>query len=585
MGANRWTAVAGIVAGAVALGVSQLGAAAAGPDSAPVVAVGDAVVDLAPSPVKNGAIAVLGPLDKPALIVGIVILLALAAGGIGRLAARRTAFGAAGMAVFGVIGVAAAATRPGAGVANVLPTLVGAAAGLFALVHLVRLAEPVDAGEAVAAPAETAPVRGTPVKELETAPPDRRDPLTAAPPAGPEPARMDGNVPRAQPPEDDDGSGPGAEPGDGGGSGSGPAPYGPAAAGPDRRQLLRGVAIGAGVAVVSFAGGEFLGRGPDVGAARASVALPKPARPLPPVPPGAELRIPGLSPFVTPNTDFYQVDTALIVPRVSPRQWRLRVHGLVDRPIELTFDQLLRRPLREADVTLTCVSNEVGGDYIGNARWLGAYLPDLLRRAGIRGGADMLLTTSTDGFTCGTPVDVVMDGREALLAVAMNGKALPVEHGFPVRQVVPGLYGYVSATKWITDIKVTRFADDHAYWTDRGWSARGPIKTESRIDVPKDGARVRAGEVTIAGVAWAQHKGIERVEVRVGGGGWTTARLAEVPGPDTWRQWSLKRDIPKGDHTIEVRATDATGETQTALPEPPEPNGASGYPQIRVTAA
>ncbi|WP_418113105.1 molybdopterin-dependent oxidoreductase [[Actinomadura] parvosata] len=357
------------------------------------------------------------------------------------------------------------------------------------------------------------------------------------------------------------------------------------AAGFDRRRLLTGVAGGVVVAGVGVVLGRQLGGRQAVDAARVGVALPRPAVPAKAVPAGADLRIGGLSPFVTPNRDFYRVDTALVVPQVDPADWTLRIHGMVDRPVELTYADLLKLPLTEADVTLTCVSNEVGGPYIGNARWLGARMADVLRRAGLRADADMLLSTSADGFTCGTPVDVVMDGRDALFAVAMNGEALPVDHGFPVRQVVPGLYGYVSATKWVVDIKVTRFDRDEAYWTPRGWSAKGPIKTQSRIDVPKDGGSLKAGDTTIAGVAWAQHTGVDAVEVRVDGGQWRQARLAEVPGPDTWRQWAIDWAATPGRHTIEVRATDAAGRTQTDRRAAPAPDGATGWHSVTVSVA
>ncbi|MEV7908208.1 molybdopterin-dependent oxidoreductase, partial [Streptomyces anulatus] len=263
--------------------------------------------------------------------------------------------------------------------------------------------------------------------------------------------------------------------------------------------------------------------------------------------------------------------------------WTLKIHGMVDRPVELTLADLMKRPVIEADVTLCCVSNDVGGPYIGNARWLGVSLAGVLRDAGVHRDADMLLSTSADGWTAGTPVDVVLDGRNALLAFAMNGEALPVEHGFPVRQVVPGLYGYVSATKWVTDIKVTRFDRDEAYWTPRGWSPKGPIKTESRIDLPRDGAGLPAGRTVIAGVAWAQHKGVDAVEVRVDQGPWRQARLAEAPTADTWRQWVLDDwEATPGEHTIAVRATDATGYTQTEERAPVGPDGATGWHTIDV---
>ncbi|RCG31069.1 hypothetical protein DQ384_12780 [Sphaerisporangium album] len=351
----------------------------------------------------------------------------------------------------------------------------------------------------------------------------------------------------------------------------------------DRRGLLTGVVAGVAVAGVAGLAGRGLAGRLEVDTERAKIALPRPAKPLRPIPAGADLRLKDLSPFVTPNRDFYRIDTALVLPQVDPKTWKLKIHGMVDRPIELTYDQLLRRPLMEADVTLTCVSNDVGGPYIGNARWLGASLADILREAGIRSGADMLLSTSTDGWTSGTPVDVAMDGRDALLAIAMNGEPLPLAHGFPVRQVVPGLYGYVSATKWITEIKVSRYDQEEAYWTERGWAPKGPIKTESRIDLPRGGSTIRAGRTQIAGVAWAQHKGIDAVEVRVDKGPWRQARLAQVPGVDTWRQWVVDDwDATPGDHTIEVRATDATGYTQTPDYAPVIPDGASGWHSILV---
>jgi len=256
---------------------------------------------------------------------------------------------------------------------------------------------------------------------------------------------------------------------------------------------------------------------------------------------------------------------------------------MVQREVTLTFGELLRQPLIEDYVTLTCVSDPVGGPYAGNARWLGARLADLIRQARPRAGADQLLCTSADGFTSGTPLPVVLDGRDALLAVAMNGQPLPVAHGFPARMVVPGLYGYVSATKWVTDIEVTTFAAASAYWVQRGWSQQAPIKTESRIDVPAANSTLAPGRTPVAGVAWAQHKGVAAVEVRVDRGPWHEAKLAAVPDIDTWRQWVWMWDAAPGNHLLEARATDATGYTQTAVTAPPTPNGASGYPSAAVT--
>ncbi len=362
-----------------------------------------------------------------------------------------------------------------------------------------------------------------------------------------------------------------------------PAPAAASNAEPRRRQFMTAGAVAAGAAAVSYLGGRLLTERSSVAAAVKSLHLPAPAQPAPPLPAGSDLRIPGLGPFITPNSAFYRVDTAIVLPQVPPSSWRLRIHGMVSREITLTFDELLKRPLIEDDITLCCVSNPVGGPYIGNARWLGASLGALLREAGIRAGADQLYCTSADGFTSGTPVQTAMDGRDALLAIGMNGSALPTAHGFPVRTVVPGLYGYVSACKWITDIEVTTYAANSAYWAVRGWSPQGPIKTESRIDVPSGRGPVQAGPVTIAGVAWAQHKGIDAVEVRVNRGPWRQASLAAVPGIDTWRQWSAPWTATRGTHLIEARATDKTGYTQTSLVAPPEPNGASGYPAVSVT--
>ena len=294
-----------------------------------------------------------------------------------------------------------------------------------------------------------------------------------------------------------------------------------------------------------------------------------------PTPPGVDLSVDGQAPWRTSNRAFYRIDTALSPPLIDPTEWRLRIHGMVDRELTVTYQDLLDRGLRDAWVTLCCVSNPVGGDLISNTVFSGVPMKDLLDEAGVQPGADMLLSTSEDGWTCGTPLAALTDGRDAMLAVGMDGVPLPVEHGFPVRQVVPGLYGYVSATKWVTDWEVTRFDDAEAYWTTRGWSARGPIKTHSRIDVPR--GTVDAGAVTVAGVAWAQHTGITKVEVRVDDGGWEEAELASVPSDDTWVQWRWEWDAEPGEHRLQVRATDKTGYTQTSERADVVPDGATGY--------
>jgi DMSO/TMAO reductase YedYZ molybdopterin-dependent catalytic subunit len=353
---------------------------------------------------------------------------------------------------------------------------------------------------------------------------------------------------------------------------------------PDRRKFLLVSAAAAGVSLVTYAGGSWLATTRNVSAIQAALKLPPPAIKAPPIPAGANLNIPGLSSFITPNSNFYRVDTALVVPEILPAHWQLRVHGMVERELVLSFNDLIKRPLIEDYITLCCVSNPVGGPYISNAKWLGASLRSLLQEAGIKAGADQLFCTSSDGFTSGTPVQTAMDGRDALLAIAMNGTALPVAHGFPARLVVPGLYGYVSACKWIVDIEVTTYAANTAYWAQRGWSEQAPVKTESRIDVPGTNP-VKAGQATpIAGVAWAQHKGIEAVEVRVAHGPWQEARLAAVPGIDCWRQWvyDWNVNVRPGNYLVEARATDKTGYTQTPLQAQTVPNGASGYPSALV---
>jgi DMSO/TMAO reductase YedYZ molybdopterin-dependent catalytic subunit len=362
-----------------------------------------------------------------------------------------------------------------------------------------------------------------------------------------------------------------------------PNPDDPGPAGPARRRFLVSSGIAAAAALAGTVAGRELATRRDVTLARAALRFPRPAVAAPPLPAGSDLHIPGLSSFITPNDSFYRVDTAILLPQVDPSTWQLRIHGMVQREVTFSFAELLRRPLIEDYVTLTCVSDPVGGPYVGNAKWLGASLAALIRQARPRAGANQLLCTSVDGFTSGTPLQVVLDGRDALLAVAMNGTALPVEHGFPARMVVPGLYGYVSATKWVTDIEVTTFAAASAYWVGRGWSQQAPIKTESRIDVPAIGSTLRPGPTQVAGVAWAQHKGVAAVEVRVDHGPWQEARLAAVPDIDTWRQWVWQWQATPGDHVLEARATDKTGYTQTAVQAQPPPNGASGYPSAAVT--
>jgi DMSO/TMAO reductase YedYZ molybdopterin-dependent catalytic subunit len=352
------------------------------------------------------------------------------------------------------------------------------------------------------------------------------------------------------------------------------------------------VAAAAGTAVTAAAagvGGELLiskrfrGLAPVVRPPVPRVTLPRIVDQMQ-LPAADSLTIPGLSPFFTPNAQFYRVDTSLTIPQVSAATWQLRIHGMVDNPMTITISQLAQMPMTEHDVTLTCVSESVGGGYIGNARWQGTLLAPLLRKAGIQAGADQIVMRDVNGMTIGVATDPVMDGRESLLAVGMNGQPLPAAHGYPVRVVVPGLYGYVSATKWVVDMELTTFGAFDAYWVRQGWSQQAPIKTESRIDVPKASTSLTAGRVTIAGVAWAQHKGIEAVEVSVDGT-WYTATMAAQDTIDTWRQWYYTWDAVPGQHVLQVRATDKTGNTQTAVAHRTEPNGATGYHTIQVNVA
>ncbi|MFF5638407.1 sulfite oxidase [Streptomyces sp. NPDC012825] len=509
-------ALTGLLAAFTALAVAELAAALLRPAAGPVTVVGGAVIDRTPAAVKDFAIRTFGENDKIVLQIGILVLLALFAVLLGVLALRNRYVGVAGVLLFGIVGAAAALTRPdSAGIGDALPSLIGAVVAAAVLFLLAGKA----AGAADAADGEPHASTWS-----------RRGFLTAA-------------------------------------------------------TVTAAAATGAGVIGRILAGQ----RGEDAVASRKNLVLPAPASPAPAIPSGARLKIPGISAFTTPNRDFYRVDTALVVPKVDAESWRLRVHGKgVTRPRTYSLDDLLTRPLIERDVTLTCVSNEVGGPYIGNARWLGVRLSDLLAECGVKppskgGKADQLVARSVDGMTLGSPVEDVMDGRDAMLAVGMNGEPLPFDHGFPVRMLVPGLYGYVSACKWIEDIELTTFDAYDPYWVKRKWARRAPIKTQSRIDTPKPFARPAAGTVTVAGVAWAQRRGITRVQVRVDDGPWQDADLAVQDTTDTWRQWSYRWQATPGGHNLTVRATDATGQVQTEQRTRTVPDGASGWHSVFVT--
>jgi DMSO/TMAO reductase YedYZ molybdopterin-dependent catalytic subunit len=355
--------------------------------------------------------------------------------------------------------------------------------------------------------------------------------------------------------------------------------------GPSRRGvLLTAGALTAAGAVMGGAGRwitSYRTRTTSVDLPAATDPAPAfPARPL-------DGRVDGITPLRTPTGDFYRVDTRLSLPLVDVDSWTLTIDGDVEREVTFTFDELLAMPLIERDITLTCVSNEVGGTYVGGARWLGVRLTDLLDRAGISGtSADQILSTDVDGMTISTPLSVATDGRDAMIAVGMNGASLPREHGFPARMVVPGLYGFVSACKWITRMTLTTYAEEDAYWTQRDWATDAPIKISSRVDTPRPLSTVDAGRTVIGGIAWAQHQGgVDGVEVRVDGGDWQQARLGPSVGSDYWRQWYLPWTAESGQHTIACRATAGDGDVQTADRATPFPDGSSGVQEIVVNVA
>ncbi|WP_233152683.1 molybdopterin-dependent oxidoreductase [Mycobacterium sp. NS-7484] len=503
----------GVAAAAVALGVAQLVGIGFSPQADPRNAVGAAIVDLTPGPVKEWAIQTLGTLDKLFLSVVVLVVIATVAALAATYETRRRPVGSAIFVVAGILGCAAVLSRPDSSALDVVPTVIGTAAGVAALRWL--------AGRLWTGPA------GSPGS------PDDVDDVDAG---------------------------------------------------------RRGWLITAGLLGVGIAGGivgTVIGRlASSVAAERDSAVIPTPRVPARPVP--AEVQPAGvtLPSFLTDNADFYRVDVALSVPQLSRQDWRLHIHGMVDREVTYSFADLDRFEAVEKVITLTCVSNSVGGDLISNGVWTGYRLTDLLDEAGVHPDADMLLSTSVDGFTVGTPVQALHDGRDALLAVGLNGRPLPVEHGYPARLVVAGLYGYVSATKWVTDLELTRFDRAEAYWTRQGWAPRGPIKTESRIDVPRPRQKVPAGPTTFGGVAWAQNRGVRAVEVRIDDGPWVPAHLGAAYSDQTWRLWSLPwQASDPGDHTITVRATDNTGVVQTAQEAPPVPDGATGWHSVTFTVA
>lgn len=553
-----YPALTGIVAAGLGVGIAELLTGALSRATTPVLAVGDAVIDRTPGWLRDWAIDTFGVHDKTVLLIGVFTVLALAAAAIGVLARFNLVAGVVCALLLGGVAMAAVADRPDSESTDIVIAGIAGLVAIGALWFLTR-------SQPVRTAADETESRMT-YGEIDLEEHERI--VTSNQFAG-----LRSEVSPV----------PGREPS---------VHHYRGVARSDRRRFLTLLAGGAGLAVVAGGIGQLLGgrrrsienvRDDITGSGDSGTAeldLPRVT-----VPDGADLGTPGAAPWQSPNSTFYRIDTTVSPPLVHPDDWRLRVHGMVDREIELGFDDLLALGLVDKWVTLCCVSNQVGGDLVDNALWTGVRTSDVLGMAGPHADADAVLSTSQDGWTCGTPLEVLVDGRDSLFAVGMNGEPLPVEHGFPVRMVVPGLYGYVSATKWVVDLEVSRFDAFDAYWTTRGWSERGPVKVQSRIDVPSRGTSVAAGQVPVAGVAWAQHRGIEAVEVRVDDGEWQPADLGEVPTADTWRQWVYAWDATPGDHTLWVRATTSDGEVQTGQEAPPVPDGATGWHSVDVTVS
>ncbi|SOD94497.1 DMSO/TMAO reductase YedYZ, molybdopterin-dependent catalytic subunit [Blastococcus haudaquaticus] len=539
-GRTALAALAGLLAAAVALGVAELIAGVVGVASSPVIAVGDAAITLTPEPVKAFAIRTFGENDKIALVVGTLVIIAVYALVVGVVGLRNRRLGALGIALFGLVGAVAAVTRPAGGPLDMLPSLLGAGGGVLALFAL--LAPLAVAPRTVASPSGVAPSEGEAAHADQRVVERLREVLGSGDRKG---------------------------------------------AALDRRRffLTSGVAIGA--AAVTGGGGRLLQRRFDIAGDRAALDLPTPTSRAAALPAGADLAadVDGLTPLFTDNREFYRVDTAISVPRIRPADYRLEMAGMFDSPRSYTLAELFERDdIIERDITLTCVSNEVGGGLAGTARWIGVPLGALLEENGIRSGSDQLLCRSEDGMTIGAPTRNALEVEDAMLAFGMNGEPLPVEHGFPVRMLIPGLYGYVSACKWLVRIEATTFDAVDAYWTERDWAAEGPIKIASRIDTPAPLREFPAGRRAIAGVAWAQTRGIAKVEVRVDEEDWAEAELSPEVDADLWRQWVLPYDFPAGRHSITVRATGADGEVQTEDRAAPFPAGSSGWHSIQVVA-
>jgi DMSO/TMAO reductase YedYZ molybdopterin-dependent catalytic subunit len=549
MNTKRRSFVAGAVGMLVAFGIVELVHGLYQLVPSVLVAVAQRIIELTPGDFATTAVAALGKANIPILVAFTMLGTLALAGFLTYLSLRSRIFALVGMGILAAVALAAAFTEPFIDpVATVLTVLGALGIGASVSFYLLRASGLLESGTATEAAGEA-----------------------AEDPEQPTPQPFVGRSREAH-------------------SGGGIAV--------SRRNfvVVSGVAAVAGLA----AGGAGRLLSTEEGTAVAGAAAPlQPSQrgggagssgseTLPEVAAEASLDVEGMPPLFTPNEDFYLIDTAISSPRINRDRWTLNIKGAVDNPIELSYDDLLSLPTREADITLSCISNEVGGGLISNARWTGVLLSDVLQEAGlnqdkIASASEQLVGRSIDDWTSGFPTEIAFDGREALVAFGMNDEELPVKNGYPVRLVVPGLYGYVSATKWLTEIELTDWGFD-AYWIKRGWSKEGPIVTQSRIDTVSDDATVSAGTVPVGGVAWAPHRGIERVEVSTDDGEtWNDARLAAQLDADVWRQYVYDWEAEPGEYTLKVRATDGEGETQTEEEAAPQPSGATGYHTIRAT--
>ncbi|UFU02560.1 molybdopterin-dependent oxidoreductase [Ruania suaedae] len=521
-------ALTGVVAAAAGLGVGHTVAALTTPAASPLLAVGSVAIDAAPTPVKEFAVQTFGNADKPVLLAGMAVVLVLITAVLGTLAYHRRWVAVAGLVALAAIAAAAALSRT----PELFAVLPAVATGLVAVAGMLWVRAGVLGAPSAQSDQPTQPTQPDQIAQ------------TAAPvsPLDSPRVRAGRFVPTRR----------------------GVLIGGPAA--------LAAAGVGGGVLLSGLRGDDAIGR---------DRALPEPSDPAQPLPDGVELDVPGITPFRTASPDFYRVDIALSTPRIDVGTWSLPIGGLVDEPLTLSYQDILDMPLVERWITLTCVSNPVGGPYVSTGRWLGVPLLDLFDRVGVQPEANQIFTESADGLTMSIPLEEATDGRDAMLVVGLNGEQLPVERGFPARLIVPGLFGFVSAAKWITRMDLSTYERDVAYWTERDWATDAPVLTQTRIDVPGPLERVSAGTVTMAGVAWAQQRGIEAVEVRIDDGQWQQAELAADAGVDLWRHWRFDWDSTgSGRHDVQVRATDGTGATQVAERTDPIPDGARGWHSI-----